>query len=231
MAGVITIAFIGGTGPEGKGLAYRFALAGHEVVIGSRVRERAEAAARELAERAPGATVRGAENAEAAREAELVVLTVPFEAQAETLPGLREAIGSKIVVSTAVPVSFSPSAALRAGGGLTMLAVPEGSAAEQAQALLPAARVVAAFQNLGAGKLWEGDPDGRSLPLGQDVIVCADDAEAKRQVMALAEQIRGVRALDGGPLAGSRYVEGITVLLLGLNRRYKATAGVRVVGL
>jgi NADPH-dependent F420 reductase len=106
-----------------------------------------------------------------------------------------------------------------------MLAVPEGSAAEQAQALLPGARVVAAFQNLGAGKLWEGDK-----PLEQDVIVCSDDETAKRQVMALAEQIRGIRAVDGGPLASSRYVEGITVLLVGINRRYKSTTGVRVVG-
>lgn len=219
MASVTVIAFIGGTGPEGKGLAFRLALAGHEVVIGSRSRERAEAAAREVAERAPDAAVRGAENADAAQKAEVVVLTVPFPAQAETLPALREAIDGKVVVSTAVSLSFE-------GGQPSMVAVPEGSAAQQAQALLPGTRVVAAFQNLGAAKLWEGD-----VPLEQDVIVCADDAEAKREVMALAEEIRGVRAVDGGPLASSRYVEGITVLLLGINRRYKATTGVRVVGL
>ena len=212
------LGFIGGTGPEGKGLAYRFALAGHEVVIGSRSRERAEAAASEVAGRVPDATVRGAENVEAAGEAEVLVLTVPVAAQAETLPALREAIGDKITVSTAVPLSFD-------GGQPTMLALPEGSAAEQAQALLPAARAVGAFQNLGAGKLWEGD-----LSLEQDVIVCGDDAEAKRQVMALAEQIRGVRGVDGGPLASSRYVEGITVMLVSINRRYKTLAGVRIVG-
>ncbi len=218
MASVTVIGFIGGTGPEGKGLAYRFALAGHEVVIGSRSRERGEAAAREVSERAPDATVGGAENADAAREAEVVILTVPFAAQAGTLPALGEAIGGKVVVSTAVPVSFD-------GGWPAMLAVPEGSAAEQARALLPGARVAGAFQNLGAAKLWEGD-----LPLEQDVIVCADDAEAKRKVMALAGEIRGVRAVDGGPLASSRYVEGITVLLLTINRRYRALAGVRIVG-
>ncbi|OGO50068.1 MAG: NADPH-dependent F420 reductase [Chloroflexi bacterium RBG_16_68_14] len=214
----VRIGFIGGTGPEGKGLAYRFALAGHEVVIGSRSRERAEAAAREVAERVPKATVRGLENAEAARDAEVVVLTVPFAAQAETLPALREAIGGKLVISTAVPLFFD-------GGRPAMSAVPEGSAAEQAQALLPSARMVGAFQNLGAAKLWEGD-----VPLEQDIIVCADAAEAKRQVMALAEEIRGVRAVDGGPLASSRYVEGITVLLVGINRKYKTLAGVRIVG-
>lgn len=218
MATVTALAFIGGTGPEGKGLAYRFALAGHEVVVGSRTLERAEAAAREVGERVPTATVQGLLNADAAREVEVVVLTVPFTAQADTLPALREEIGGKIVVSTGVPVSFD-------GGRPSMLSVPEGSGAEQAQALLPDARVVAAFQNLGAGKLWEGD-----VPLEQDIIVCAGDDEAKRQVMALSEEIRGARAVDGGPLASSRYVEGITVLLLAINRRYKTLAGVRVVG-
>ncbi len=216
---VVILGFIGGTGPEGRGLAYRFALAGHGLIIGSRSRERGEEAAREVAERVSAASLRGAENAGAASEGEIVVLTVPFDAQAATLPSLREALEGKIVVSTATPLSFE-------GGRPTMLAVLEGSAAEQAQALLPGARVVAAFQNLGAAKLWEGD-----AALEQDVIVCADDAEAKREVMALAEQISGVRAVDGGPLASARYVEGITALLVNINRRYKALAGVRIVGL
>jgi hypothetical protein len=212
------LGFIGGTGPEGKGLAYRFALAGHAVAIGSRSKERGEAAASEVAGRVADAQVSGTENAAAAHEAEVVVLTVPFDAQADTLPDLREAIGDKIVVSTAVPLSFE-------GGRPSMLPVPEGSAAEQAQALLPEARVIAAFQNLGAAKLWDGD-----VSLEQDVIVCGDDEVAKREVMALAEELRGVRAVDGGPLASSRFVEGITVMLVGINRRYKALAGVRVVG-
>ena len=212
------IAFIGGTGPEGKGLAYRFALAGHGIVIGSRSRERGETVAGEVAERVSSATVRGAENADAAREAELVVLTVPFDAQAATLPDLRDAVDGKVVVSTAVPLSFE-------GGKPAMLAVPEGSAAEQVAALLPGARVVAAFQNLSAAKLWNED-----TLLDQDVVVCGDDADAKQQVMALAEEIRGARAVDGGPLASSRYVEGITALLVNINRRYKTLAGVRIVG-
>ncbi len=219
MAVVTVIGFIGGTGPEGMGLAYRFALAGHEVVIGSRSRERAETSAREIAARVPSAAVRGGGNAEAARDGDVIVLTVPFEAQVETLPALRGTIESKIVVSTAVPLSFRD-------GRAATLEVAEGSAAEQAQALLPSARVVAAFQNLGAAKLGEGD-----VPLEQDVIACSDDADAKREVMALAEQIRGVRAVDGGPLANARYVEGMTALLLDINRRYKALTGLRVVGL
>ncbi len=213
-----TLAFIGGTGPEGKGLAYRFALAGYEVIVGSRTLERAQTAAREVGERVPAATVRGLLNGDAASESAMVVLTVPYGAQADTLPGLRGGIGGKVVVSTAVPVSFDK-------GRPSMLSVPEGSASQQAQALLPDARVVAAFQNLGAGKLWDGD-----VPLEQDIIVCADDAEAKKQVMALSEEIRGARAVDGGPLASAHHVEAITVLLLAINRRYKTVAGIRVVG-
>jgi hypothetical protein len=219
MAVVTRIGFIGGTGPEGKGLAYRFALAGHEIVIGSRSRDRGEAAAREVAGRAPGAPVRGAENADAAHGAEIVVLTVPFSAQAATLPALRDVTEDKIVVSTAVPFVFE-------AGEPAMPHVPEGSAAQQAQALLFGARVVAAFQNLGATKLWEDD-----RAVEQDVLVCSDDAEAKRAVSALAESIAGVRAVDAGPLAAARFVEGITVLLVGINRRYKALTGVRIAGL
>jgi NADPH-dependent F420 reductase len=123
------------------------------------------------------------------------------------------------VVVTDVPLAFED-------GRPTMLSVPEGSATEQAQALLPGAHVVGAFQNLSATKLWKTDG-----PLEQDVIVCGDSDEAKAQIMQLAEQIAGVRAVDGGPLAAARYIEGITVLLIGVNRRYKVTAGVRIVGL
>ena len=212
------IGFIGGTGPEGKGLAYRFALAGHDVIIGSRSAERGEEAAREIADRLPNANVRGVANLDAAREAELIVLTVPFAAQAGTLPPLANAVAGKVVVSSGVPLSFE-------GGKPSMAAVPEGSAAQQAQALLPGARVAGAFQNLAAAKLWDGEN-----PLDQDVLVCADNADAKREVMALAESIRGARAVDGGPLANARYVEGITVLLIAVNKRYKTTAGVRIVG-
>ena len=213
------IGFIGGTGPEGKGLAYRFALAGHEIVIGSRSAERAREAAAEVAGRSPGASVHGAENVAAARESDIVVLTVPFDAQAATLPPLAEAIAAKIVVSTGVPMAF-------AEGRASLVAVPEGSVAEQAQALLPAAQVIGAFQNLGASKLWRSD-----AALDQDVIVCGSDAGAKAQVLQLAEQIAGVRGVDGGALASARYVEAITVLLVSINKRYKATAGVKIAGL
>ena len=213
------LGLIGGTGPEGKGLGYRFAVAGHQLIVGSRSAERGAEAAAEVAGRVPTATVSGAANLDAAREADVVLLTVPYTAQVATLPDLRAALEGKIVISTAVPLSFED-------GKPTMLTVPEGSAAEQAAALLPGARVVAAFQNLGAAKLWKA-----GLSLDQDVIVCADDAEAKSQVMSLAEEIEGVRAVDGGPLAAAHYVEGITALLVNINKRYKKTAGVRIAGL
>jgi NADPH-dependent F420 reductase len=212
------IGFIGGTGPEGKGLAYRFALAGHEIIVGSRSADRAQEAASEIVGRAAGASILGAENADAAGDAEIVILTVPYDAQAATLPPLAAALAGKTVVSTGVPMAF-------AEGSAALVVVPEGSAAEQAQSLLPGAAVIGAFQNLGAKKLW-GDK-----PLDQDVIVCGDAGEAKTAVMQLAGQIAGVRAVDGGALASARYVEAITVLLVSVNKRYKVTAGVKIAGL
>lgn len=214
-----TIAFVGGTGPEGRGLAFRLALAGHRVIIGSRRQERAEAAAAEIRSRAPQAQVAAGLNADAVRGADMVFITVPFEAQRDTLASLTDQIGERLVVSTTVPLVVEK-------GRASTVPVPEGSAAEQAQALLPRARVVAAFHNLSANKLLEGD-----APLEMDVVVCADDTEAKRTVMTLAEEVRGLRAVDGGPLANSRYVEDFTALLLNINRRYKAHAGIRIVGI
>ncbi|MDE3094740.1 MAG: NADPH-dependent F420 reductase [Chloroflexota bacterium] len=212
------IGFVGGTGDEGMGLAYRFAKAGHTCVIGSRAAGKAQAAADAL--RAKGAALRieGAANVDAARDGELIIVTTPYAALAGTLPALADALAGKIAVSTVVPMAF-------ADGGAALLAVPEGSAAQQQQALLPAARVVGAFQNLSAKKLL-GD-----RPVEADVVVCADDAAAKQEVMRLAEQIEGVRGLDGGALANSMMVEAITVLLVSINRNYKARAGVRITGI
>lgn len=219
MGSVSTIAFIGGTGPEGKGLTYRLALAGHRVIIGSRRQERAEEAAAEIRSRAPNAQASAALNAQAVRQADIVFITVPFEAQRDTLAALADDIGDKLVVSTTVPLIFEKDRA-------RTVTVPEGSAAQQAQALLPRARVVGAFQNLSANTLMDADE-----PPDIDVVVCADDPDAKREVMALAEQIPGLRAVDGGPLANSRYVEDFTALLLNINRRYKAHASIRIVGI
>ncbi len=212
------IGFIGGTGEEGMGLAFRFAKAGHECIIGSRSAEKADAAASELREKDAALPVRGATNADALAAGELIIVTTPYTAQADTLPPLASATAGKIVVSAVVPMSFE-------GGKAVLLAVLEGSAAEQEQALLPDARVVAAFQNLSAKKLLKG------APIEADVVVCADDADAKQQVMRLAETIEGVRGVDGGALANAKVVEGITVLLVSVNRNYKTQAGVRIAGI
>lgn len=211
------VSFIGGTGEEGMGLAYRFARAGCECIIGSRSDERAQAAVAELREKDPELRLRGATNTAAAEGGEIIVVTTPYSAQADTLPPLASACAGKIVVSTVVPMTF-------AGGAARLMAVPEGSAAQQEQALVPGARVVAAFQNLSARKLLKGGP------VDADVVVCADDADAKRVVMDLAQMIEGVRGVDGGPLANAQLVEGITVLLVAINRAYKTQAGIRIAG-
>lgn len=211
------IGFIGGTGEEGMGLAYRFALAGYPCIIGSRSVERARSAVEELLKEHGPLPLRGCTNAETAAEAELIIVTTPYAAQADTLPPLARAVAGKIVVSTVVPMAFE-------SGRATLMDVAEGSAAQQEQALLPESTVVAAFQNLSAKKLLRGGP------LDADVVVCADDADARKQVMELAASIEGVRGINGGPLANAKLVEGITVLLVAINRAYKTNAGIRIAG-
>lgn len=211
------VGLIGGTGPEGKGLAARFARAGLSIVIGSRSAERGEEAATEVRD-ASGGSVRGAANAEAAA-ADLILVTLPYSGQADTLAALQSEIGSKVIVSTVVPMQF-------ASGKVSMLQLEDGSAAEEMQRILPDARVVGAFQNLAARKLFD-----LSHELDGDVVVCSDDADARQQVMQLAERIPGLRGVNGGPLAASRYVEGITTLLVHINRNYKTESHVKIVGI
>jgi NADPH-dependent F420 reductase len=213
----VQIGFIGGTGEEGMGLAYRFAKAGHVCIIGSRASEKAAAAVTELLEKDATLPLSGGTNAEATA-ADIIIVTTPYTAQADTLPPLARALAGKIVISTVVPMAFE-------GGKASLVAVPEGSAAQQEQALLPDAKIVAAFQNLSAKKLLKGSP------LEADVVVCADDADARKQVMSLAEAIEGVRGVDGGALANSKMVEGITVLLVSINRAYKTQAGIKIAGI
>ena len=213
------LAFIGGTGPEGLGLAVRFAAAGHEIVIGSRSPERARQAVEKIRARVPQARAAGMVNQEAVRRGDIVFVAIPFACHREILGALAPDIGNKLVVDVVSPISFE-------GGKIAAIAVPEGSAAQQAQVLLPEAQVVAAFHHLDAGQLMRV---GR--PLEVDVLVCADDQEAKGRVMALAEKIEGVRALDGGPLANSRHLEEFTVLLLNLNKTYKARTSLKIAGI
>jgi hypothetical protein len=212
----LRIGFIGGTGEEGMGLAYRFALAGHDCIIGSRAIDKARASVAELMEKGASLPITGAVNEDACA-ADIVIVTTPYTAQAPTLLPLAGRLAGKLVVSTVVPMAFE-------AGRASLLAVPEGSAAEQEQSLLPESTVVAAFQNLSARKLLKG------LPIDADVVVCADDAAAKQTVLELSETIEGVRGIDGGALANAKMVEGITVLLVSINRAYKTQAGVRIAG-
>jgi len=213
------IAFIGGTGPEGLGLALRLAAAGEQVVIGSRKLERAEAAAGWVRERWPSARVRGALNADAVAGADVVFVTVPYSGQSPALSELADALAGKVVVDTVVPVAFEK-------GRARPVPVGDGSAAEEAQRLLPGSRLAAAFHTLSAHRLQ----DVNSAIEG-DVLVCSDDPDAKATAMALVEKVPGLRPVDAGALLSARYVEMITVLLLNLNRIHKAETGVRIVGL
>lgn len=218
------LGFLGGTGPEGKGLAFRLALAGHEVLIGSRDVARAQEAADEVAPFVAKGQVRGVHNMQVAQEAEIVFITVPFTAQRQVLDTVRAPLASKIVVSTVVPVDFTQG---QRHSPILPLAVEEGCAALQAQTLLPDARVVGAFQNVSAVDLRT---PGKSIE--GDVIVCADDPDAKEAVMRLAEQIPSIHAVDGGPLQNAHYVEELTFLLLNINRIYKGSRSmIKIVGL
>jgi 8-hydroxy-5-deazaflavin:NADPH oxidoreductase len=217
-----TIAVLGGTGPEGYGLALRWARAGERLVIGSRDAKRAQDAAAKIKEGVANASVSGAENAAACAGADVVVLTVPFEAHATVLKQIKQAIEpGTIVIDTTVPLAAS------VGGRATRtLGVWQGSAAQETAELVPkGVSVVAAFHNTSA-ELLSSD-----APVDCDVIVCSDDANATQVVRALAAKIPGVRPIDGGKLEAARIVEQITALLIGLNIRHKGHSGIRVTGL
>jgi len=219
-----TIAIVGGTGPEGTGLAQRWARAGETIIIGSRDADRAKQIAARLAtEVGAGANIIGLENSAAVAAAGVVVLTVPFAGHAGILKHVKKSFKpGAIVIDATVPL------AAEVGGRATrMLGVWQGSAAQQAAELVPkGVSVAAAFQNLSA-KLLEGD-----ATVECDVIICSDD-EAARQVAAeLAEKIPGVRAVNGGALENARIVEQITALLITLNLKHGVThAGLRITGL
>jgi hypothetical protein len=214
------LAFLGGTGPEGKGLALRLALAGEAAIIGSRSAERAAAIAEELLRLAPGAHIEGAENGAAAKRAGVVFLTFPYEGQRPVLEQLREHLDGKVVVNVIAPMRFER------GRGASAIEVAAGSAAQEAQELLPGSLVAAAFQNVSAEELQ----DPGTLMEG-DVIVCSDHRQGKRLVMDLAAKIPNLRAVDGGGLANAKYVEQITPLLVNINRIYKIHAGIKIVGI
>jgi NADPH-dependent F420 reductase len=208
----LAIAILGGTGEQGRGLARRFALAGNPVIIGSRSHDRAQGVAREI-----GNHARGLGNREAAREADLVIAAVPWEGHGELLAGLAPELVGKIVVDCVNPLGFDQR-------GAYPLPVPEGSAAEQAAALLPGSRVVAAFHHVSAVLLL--DPKVETIE--SDVLVLGDDRDATDVVQALAARIPGVRGIYAGRLRNCGQIEALTANLVSINRRYKAHAGLRI---
>ena len=213
------IGFIGGTGPEGKGLALRFAMAGERVAIGSRDAQRARDAADEVGELQDGLSVSGGLNEQVAEDSDIVFIAVPYSGHRPTLESLRDRLEGKLVVDVVAPLRFSRGVA-------SAVEVEEGSAAQQAQILLPNSTVVGAFHNLSAEDLMQPNVD-----IVSDVVVCADDKKAKSRFMHLAETISAVRAVDGGGLQNSRYVEELTALLININRIYKAHSTIKIVGI
>ncbi len=212
------VAILGGTGPEGRGLALRFARAGVPVVIGSRDAARAADIAAALAP-GDGLPLSGAANPDAARQAEVVLIAVPWDGHERTLIALADELAGKVVVDIVNPLEFDEH-------GPVTIRVPDGSAAEQAAKLLPRSTVLAGFHHVSAKHLLD-----ESHEVDTDVLVCGDDRAAKDRVLALAERIPGVRGLDAGPLRVAHILEDWTALLISVNRVYRANAGVRLTDL
>jgi NADPH-dependent F420 reductase len=215
---VDAVPIIGGTGALGFGLGLRLARAGVPVVIGSRDVGRAEEAAGRI-----GHDAEGLENASAARQGPLVLLCVPFRAQSENLTNLKESLGpDQVLVDATVPLAAAVS-----GRATRLLGVPQGSAAQQAQEMVPeGVRVVSAFHTVSAPLL--ADPDHK---LDEDILIAGDSREAKVRVAGLVRRIDGLRPVDCGRLEVARLIEGITPLLISVNVRNKTHAGIRVTGL
>jgi NADPH-dependent F420 reductase len=212
----LTIAVLGGTGSQGRGLARRFAQAGLNVVLGSRTAEKGAAAAAELTE-AIGVTVAGSDNRGASEAGDIVLVVVPWEGHGELLADLKPVLDGKIVVDCVNPLGFDKQ-------GAFALPVAEGSATQQAAAILTDSTVVGAFHNVSAVLL----EDPEVTDLGTDVLVLGDDRPATDLVQALADTIPGVRGVYGGRIRNAHQVEAMTANLISINRRYKAHAGIRV---
>ena len=214
------IAVIGGTGPQGKGLAYRWARHGHRLVLGSRVAERATQAAAEITSRVPFAHVSGAANADAAAGADVVVLAVPYDGHDELVTSLGDQLTGKVVISCVNPLGFDKQ-------GPYGLDVSGGSAAETAAALVPTARVVGAFHHVSAPALW-----GEAEYLDhEDVLVCGDDEDAKAVAIDLARAVTSRAGVDAGRLRIARQLEPWTAVLISINKRYKTRSGTKITGL
>jgi 8-hydroxy-5-deazaflavin:NADPH oxidoreductase len=213
------IAVMGGTGPQGKGLGYRFAKHGHTVVLGSRAAEKAHSAADEVNARLDGGGVTGAANADACAEADVVLLAVPYDGHDELVATLP--LGGRTVISCVNPLAFDkqgPHGRVIDGG--------EGSAAESAQRIAPDATVVGAFHHVSAKNLWS---DEEYLE-HEDVLVCGDSAEGKALVIELARCVTGRDGIDAGRLRLARQLEPLTAVLISINKAYKTQSGIRISG-
>lgn len=206
------IGVLGGTGDQGRGLALRLAMHGYSVVLGSRAAERAEASAAEL-----GHGITGASNLDCATATDIVIAAVPWEGHRELLESLREVLVGKILIDCVNPLGFDKQ-------GAFVLPVEEGSAAQQAQQVLPDSVVVGAFHNVSAQLLL----DTELATIDTDVLVLGDVREATDAVQALVDAIPGMRGIYGGRLRNAGQVEALTANLISINRRYKAHAGIRV---
>lgn len=217
----LSIGVIGGTGSHGRGLAGRFALGGHRVLIGSRDEGRAAAVAAGLRRALPAgceSVVTGGSNAEVAADADLAVLAMPWEPSGESVRHLTDALGGKIVVSCMNPLGFDKHGAYR-------LQNEFGSAAEHTALLLPGSQVVGAFHHLSAKALL----DLGGVLHGEDILVCGDHKEAKKTVRDLCVHLIGRRGIDAGPLRLARYIEPFTAVLISINRQYQTQSGMSVV--
>jgi 8-hydroxy-5-deazaflavin:NADPH oxidoreductase len=210
----LVLGILGGTGDQGRGLARRFSMAGHRVIIGSRDAGRAKSAAADLG---GGPLIEGGLNHEAAAAADVVIAAIPWEGHADLLSELAGPLAGKIVIDCVNPIGFDSRGAYPIG-------VPEGSAAEQAASVLPASTVVGAFHHVSALLLLDPGVDAMDL----DVLVLGDDRAGTDLVIALAGEIPGVRGVYGGRLRNCGQVEAFTANLVSINRRYKAHAGIRV---
>jgi NADPH-dependent F420 reductase len=217
------ICIVGATGALGFGLAVRLGRAGVPVVIGSRDAERARQAAEKAQQQIPDGTFSGTDNAEAVLGAEVVILSVPFRSQSETLTNLKNALREgQLLIDATVPLAAAVS-----GKATRTLGVWQGSAAQQAQEMVPeGVRVVSAFHTVSAALLTDLDHE-----LDEDVLVCGNRREDKARVAELVDRIDGLRAVDCGPLEMARIVEQFTPLLISINLRNKVRAGIKITGL
>jgi 8-hydroxy-5-deazaflavin:NADPH oxidoreductase len=216
---MLRLSILGGTGPEGRGIAMRLAMAGHAVCIGSRDESKALDIAIDISN-SIGVHIIGLDNANAAKEGEVIFVTVPYDAQCAVLQSVEKDLAGKIIVNVVAPMEFTK------GIGASAIDVAIGSAAEESQSLCPDSYVVSALQNVSAENLE--DPD---KILDEDVIVCSDHKDSKEIVMGLIRNIDTLRPVDGGALSNSKYVEQLTPLLVNINRIYKMHSGIKITGI